>query len=174
MGDTIRRRTRLILFFYGIENFSREILAVAKGSFAAILGRVTKRPILGAILGAVVTALVQSSMATTIITVSLVNTGTLSFIQSLGIIIGASVGTTITAQLVAFKMTAFGQVLIPIGFLVGIFGRRYKFLGKPLFYFGLVFFSLNLISMALVRSRTTPPRSSASLRSTRRFPPSPS
>ena len=146
----------LILFFYGIENFSREILAVAKGSFAAILGRVTKRPILGAILGAAVTALVQSSMATTIITVSLVNAGTLSFIQSLGIIIGASVGTTITAQLVAFKMTAFGQVLIPIGFLVGILGGRYKFLGKPLFYFGLVFFSLNLISTALVPFQNSP------------------
>ncbi len=146
----------LILFFYGIENFSREILAVAKGSFAAILSRVTERPILGAILGAVVTALVQSSAATMIITISLVNAGTLSFLQSLGIIIGASVGTTMTAQLVAFKMTAFGQVLIPVGFLVGIFGRRYKFLGKPLFYFGLVFFSLNLISTALTPFQNNP------------------
>lgn len=146
----------LILFFYGIENFSREILAVAKGSFAAILGRVTRRPILGAILGAVVTALVQSSAATMIITISLVNAGTLSFLQSLGIIIGASVGTTMTAQLVAFKMTAFGQVLIPIGFLVGILGGRYKFLGKPLFYFGLVFFSLNLISTALTPFQNDP------------------
>jgi len=146
----------LILFFYGIENFSREILAVARGSFATILGRVTERPILGALLGAAVTALVQSSMATTIITVNLVNTGTLSFVQSLGIIIGSNVGTTVTAQLVAFKMTAFGQVLIPVGFLVGIFGRRYRFLGKPLFYFGLVFFSLNLISTALVPFQNDP------------------
>lgn len=146
----------LILFFYGIENFSREILAVAKGSFAAILGRVTERPILAALLGAAVTALVQSSAATTIITVNLVNSGTLSFIQSLGIIIGSNVGTTATAQLVAFKMTAFGQVLIPVGFLVGIFGRRYKFLGKPLFYFGLVFFSLNLISTALTPFQNDP------------------
>jgi len=146
----------LILFFYGIENFSREILAVAKGSFAAILGRVTERPILAALLGAVVTALVQSSAATTIITVNLVNTGTLSFIQSLGIIIGSNVGTTITAQLVAFKMTAFGQVLIPVGFLVGIFGRQYRFLGKPLFYFGLVFFSLNLISTGLAPFQDDP------------------
>ena len=146
----------LILFFYGIENFSREILAVAKGSFASILGRVTERPILAALLGAVVTALVQSSAATTIITVNLVNTGTLSFIQSLGIIIGSNVGTTVTAQLVAFKMTAFGQVLIPVGFLVGIFGRRYRFLGKPLFYFGLVFFSLNLISTALAPFQNDP------------------
>ncbi|MDD3070808.1 MAG: Na/Pi symporter, partial [Methanoculleus horonobensis] len=119
----------LILFFYGIENFSREILAVAKGSFAKILGRLTSRPVVGALIGAVVTALVQSSAATTIITIGLVNAGTLSFLQSLGIIIGSNIGTTVTAQLVAFKMTALGQVLIPAGFLVGIFGRRYRFLG---------------------------------------------
>lgn len=146
----------LILFFYGIENFSREILAVAKGSFARILGRLTSRPVAGALLGAVVTAIVQSSAATTIITVGLVNAGTLSFLQSLGIIIGSNIGTTVTAQLVAFKMTAFGQVLIPVGFLVGIFGRQYKFLGKPLFYFGLVFFSLNLISTALAPFQDDP------------------
>ncbi len=146
----------LILFFYGIENFSREILAVAKGSFNRILGRVTTRPVVGALLGAAVTALVQSSAATTIITIGLVNAGTLSFLQSLGIIIGSNIGTTVTAQLVAFKMTAFGQVLIPVGFLVGIFGGRYKFLGKPLFYFGLVFFSLNLISTALAPYQSDP------------------
>lgn len=146
----------LILFFYGIENFSRELLAVAKGSFSMILGRVTAWPVVGALIGAVVTALVQSSAATTIITIGLVNAGTLSFNQSLGIIIGSNVGTTITAQLVAFKMTAFGQVLIPVGFLVGIFGRRYRFLGKPLFYFGLVFFSLNLISTSLVPFQNDP------------------
>ena len=146
----------LILFFYGIENFSRELLAVGKGSFSMILGRVTAWPIVGALIGAVVTALVQSSAATTIVTIGLVNAGTLSFLQSLGIIIGSNVGTTITAQLVAFKMTAFGQVLIPVGFLVGIFGGRYRFLGKPLFYFGLVFFSLNLISTSLVPFQNDP------------------
>ncbi len=146
----------LILFFYGIENFSREILAVAKGSFANILGRLTSRPVVGALLGAVVTAFVQSSAATTIITIGLVNAGTLSFLQSLGVIIGSNIGTTVTAQLVAFNMTAFGQVLIPVGFLVGIFGRRYRFLGKPLFYFGLVLFSLNLISTALAPFQNDP------------------
>ena len=65
----------LILFFYGIENFSREILAVARGSFATILGRVTERPILGAPRRCVTASSI--SMATTIITVNLVNTGTL-------------------------------------------------------------------------------------------------
>ncbi|MFW5639262.1 MAG: Na/Pi cotransporter family protein [Methanoculleus sp.] len=146
----------LILFFYGIENFSREILAVARGTFATILSKVTERPLLGALLGAAITALIQSSAATTIITANLINTGTLSFIQSLGIIIGSNVGRTVTAQLVAFKMTGFGQILIPAGFLIGIFGRRYRFLGKPLFYFGLVLFSLNLISTALVPFQSDP------------------
>lgn len=146
----------LILFFYGIENFSRELLAVGKSSFSIILGRVTAWPIVGALIGAVVTALVQSSAATTIVTLGLVNAGTISFGQSLGIIIGSNIGTTITAQLVAFKMTAFGAVLIPVGFLVGAFGGRYKFLGKPLFYFGLVFFSLNLISTSLAPFQSDP------------------
>lgn len=146
----------LILFFYGIENFSREILAVAKGTFSTVLGKLTQRPILGALLGAGITALIQSSAATTIITANLVNTGTLSFIQSLGIIIGSNVGRTATAQIVAFKMVGLGQILIPAGFLIGIFGRRYRFLGKPLFYFGLVLFSLNLISTALVPFQSDP------------------
>ena len=146
----------LILFFYGIENFSRELLSAAKGSFSIILGKMTSRPILGALIGAVVTALVQSSAATTIVTLGLVNAGTLSFNQSLGIIIGSNIGTTITAQLVAFKMTAFGAVLIPVGFLVGAYGGRYKILGKPLFYFGLVFFSLNLISTSLAPFQSDP------------------
>ena len=146
----------LILFFYGIENFSREILAVAKGTFSTVLGKLTQRPILGALLGAGITALIQSSAATTIITANLVNTGTLSFVQSLGIIIGSNVGRTATAQLVAFKMVGLGQILIPAGFLIGIFGRRYRFLGKPLFYFGLVLFSLNLISTALVPFQNDP------------------
>jgi len=146
----------LILFFYGIENFSREILAVASTSFNTLLGRLTSRPIAGVLLGAGVTALVQSSAATTIITVGLVNAGTLSFLQSLGIIIGSNIGTTVTVQLVAFKMTAFGSVLIPAGFLVGIFGGKYRFLGKPLFYFGLVFFSLNLVSNALLPFQNDP------------------
>jgi phosphate:Na+ symporter len=146
----------LILFFYGIENFSREIMHVARGEFNRILSKVTKNRFVGAFLGAGITALVQSSAATTIVAIGLVSAGVLSFLQSLGIIIGANIGTTVTAQLVAFNMTALGQWLIPFGFLVGILGGRYRFLGKPLFYFGLVFFSLNLISNGLMPFQNDP------------------
>jgi phosphate:Na+ symporter len=139
----------LILFFYGIENFSREIMTVARGEFGRLLSRVTQNRLSGALLGAGITAVVQSSAATTIIAIGLVSAGTISFLQSLGVIIGTNIGTAVTAQLIAFNMTAFGQWLIPAGFLIGIFGGRFRFLGKPLFYFGLVFFSLNLISVAL-------------------------
>ncbi|MDO9539120.1 MAG: Na/Pi cotransporter family protein [Methanocalculus sp.] len=136
----------VILFLFGIENFSKEILVVARGRFAAILGSLTTNRYKGLLLGAGITALIQSSAATTVIAINLVNAGTISFVQSLGIIIGSNIGTTITSQLVAFKLTSFGPVFILAGFLIGIIGGRYKFLGKPLFYFGLVFFGLTIIS----------------------------
>ncbi|MCD1295706.1 Na/Pi cotransporter family protein [Methanocella sp. CWC-04] len=139
----------LILFLYGIENFSNEIQKVVGDRFRSLLGKLTNTRIKGAILGAVVTAIAQSSTATTVITVGLVNAGVISFSQSLGVIIGTNVGTTMTAQLVAFRLTAIAPLFILLGFLISLFGKKYRFLGKPIFYFGLVFFSLNIMSDAI-------------------------
>ncbi len=139
----------LILFRYGIEQFSDEMQRVAGEKFRALLGRMTKNPVGGAALGALVTGIVQSSTATTVITVGLVNAGTIPFAQSLGVIFGANVGTTITSQLVAFNVMWFAPVFIFLGFLLNGIGGKYKFLGKPIFYFGLVFFSLSLVSDAI-------------------------
>lgn len=139
----------LILFLYGIDNFSKEIERIAGEKFRTLLTKVTKTRVGGAFLGALVTATIQSSTATTVIVVGLVGAGVIPFIQSISIIIGANVGTTITGQLVALKLTAFAPFFILLGFLLSIFGRKYKFLGKPLFYFGLVFFGLTLISQAI-------------------------
>ncbi|MFC2162972.1 Na/Pi cotransporter family protein [Candidatus Altiarchaeota archaeon] len=146
----------LVLFLYGIEQFSAEIQRVAGEKFREALGRMTSNRVKGAVLGGIVTAVIQSSTATTVIVVGLVNAGTISFMQSLGIIFGANVGTTVTAQLVAFKLTAFAPVFIVLGFLVGLIGGKYKFLGRPIFYFGLVFFSLNLISDAMIPIKSDP------------------
>ncbi len=146
----------IILFLYGIEQFSGEIQHVAGKRFRNFLQRYTRTRFHGTILGALVTALVQSSTATTVITVGLVNAGTLSFIGSLGIIFGANIGTTITAQLVAFKLTAFAPVFMVIGFLISIAGGRWRAFGKPVFYFGLVFFSLNLVSAVLAPYQNDP------------------
>ena len=136
----------LILFLYGIESFSKEIQQLAGEKFRKLLRKLTKTPPLGALLGAAVTAIVQSSSATTVITVSLVNAGIISFSQSLGIIFGSNVGTTLTAQLIALKLTSFAPVFIIVGFLLKMFGKKYRILGKPLFFFGLVFYGLMLVS----------------------------
>jgi len=146
----------LILFLYGIENFSKEIINSVGERFRETLGKLTKDRWRGAAFGALLTATVQSSAATTVIAVSLVNVGTISFASSLGVIVGANIGTTITAQLVAFKLTAFGPLFILIGFVWGLVGGRYKFVGKPLFYFGLVFFGLQLVSGSLDPIREDP------------------
>lgn len=136
----------VILFLYGIENFSEEVRHAAGERFRTILQNATKTSLRGALAGAAVTALVQSSTATTIIAVGLVNAGAISFLASLGLVIGANVGTTLTAQLVAFKLTAFAPLIVIAGFMLSLIRTPYRAYGKPVFYFGLVFYSLNLIS----------------------------
>ncbi|MDD5023179.1 MAG: Na/Pi cotransporter family protein [Candidatus ainarchaeum sp.] len=147
----------VILFLYGIQHFSEEIQKVAGEKFRKILEKFTRNPIKGTIFGAIVTAIVQSSHATTLITLGLVNAGIISFYNSIGIIFGANIGTTITAQLIAFKLTGFAPVIMIFGFLLGLLGgKKYKFLGKPIFYFGLVFFSLNMISAVVFPLKDDP------------------
>jgi phosphate:Na+ symporter len=136
----------VILFLYGIENFSEEVRHVAGERFRIILQKATETSLRGALAGAAVTGIIQSSTATTIIVIGLVNAGAISFLGSLGLIIGANVGTTLTAQLVAFKLTAFAPAFLIFGFIAAMIRGPYRALGKPIFYFGLVFYSLNLIS----------------------------
>lgn len=146
----------IILFLYGIEQFSHEVQIAAGEYFRNLIQRLTRTPARGTVVGALVTALVQSSMATTVITVGLVNSGIISFTASLGIIFGANIGTTMTSQLIALNLTSFAPVLILVGFVLGIIGRKYKVFGRPLFYFGLVFFSLSLISGVMIPYRNDP------------------
>ncbi len=146
----------VILFLYGIENFSEEVRHVAGERFRTILQNATKTSLRGAIAGAVVTALVQSSTATTIIAIGLVNAGAISFLASIGLIIGANVGTTLTAQLVAFKLTAFAPLFVIGGFLLSMIRGPYRAFGKPVFYFGLVFYSLNLVSSIVAPLQNDP------------------
>lgn len=141
--------TAIILFVFGLENFSKEIERISGESFRRSLSRATKIPIIGVLIGAIVTAVIQSSSATSVIAISLVNAGVLSFKGSVGIIFGSNIGTTITAQLVAFKLTAFAPFFIILGFALSLTRSRASIFGKAIFYFGFVFFSLNLISSSL-------------------------
>jgi phosphate:Na+ symporter len=110
----------------------------------------------GLFLGSIITAIIQSSSATSVIVIGLVNAGLISFRNSLGVIFGANVGTTVTAQLVAFKLTAFAPYIIIAGFLLSLWKNKYGLLGKSLFYFGFVFFSLNLISSTVAPLQSNP------------------
>lgn len=141
--------TAIILFVFGLDNFSREIEQISGDRFRKFLGSATNIPIFGVLIGALVTMVIQSSSATSVISIGLVNAGVLSFKNSVGIIFGSNIGTTITAQLVAFKLTNFAPIFIIIGFILTITNSKASIFGKAVFYFGFVFFSLNLISSTL-------------------------
>ena len=87
--------TAIILFVFGLENFSTEIERISGDRFRKFLARATRIPAIGVLIGALVTAVIQSSSATSVIAVSLVNAGVLSFKSSVGVVFGANIGTTV-------------------------------------------------------------------------------
>jgi len=139
----------IILFIYGLQGFSRELQAAGGAALQSWLERVTKNRMLGFSIGAFATVFVQSSSAITSLTVALVDASVLSFRASLSVLLGANVGTTVTAWLVAFKLTEIGPIFIVLGALISATYKRMAILGKAIFYFGLIFFALDLISAAL-------------------------
>lgn len=143
----------IVLFLFGLESFSKEINSITGNSFRRFVAKFTKNPIVATILGATITAFIQSSSATCVITIGLVNAGVISFKNSLPIIMGANIGTTVTAQLIAFKLTNFAPFIIIVGFLLTIIRNRFSFFGRSIFYFGFVFFTLNLISSSVAPLR---------------------
>lgn len=146
----------IILFVFGLEHFSKEIQKISGERFRSFIARSTRVPFFGLLIGAVVTALVQSSSATSVIAIGLVNAGVLSFKNSVGIIFGSNVGTTVTAQLVAFKLTSFAPIFLILGFILSFTRSRFAVFGKSIFYFGFVFFALNLISATLSPLQSDP------------------
>ena len=99
----------LALFLYGMEKMTDGLKAAAGRQMNVLLARLTGNRILGAITGAIVTAVIQSSSVTTVLVVGFVSAGLLTLVQSVGVIFGANVGTTVTAQIVAFNTTALAR-----------------------------------------------------------------
>jgi phosphate:Na+ symporter len=139
----------IVLFLYGLEAFSNEIQRAGGATLTKWLGRLTESRWRGVLLGAVATAIVQSSSAVTSLTVAFVDAGTISFRASLGVLLGANVGTTSTAWLVSLKLTSIGPFFIVLGTLLSALPTRLKMLGKAAFYFGFIFFSLEVVSFTL-------------------------
>ncbi len=146
----------LILFLYAIENLSHEIQELASERFRDKISKIVRNSYLGTLFGALSTAIIQSSSAITVLTVILVNTGIISFRNSLGILFGSNIGTTITAQLALINSTLLASVLIIVGFLLTILSRRSKIFGKPIFFLGFILFALSLLSSYIEPLKNNP------------------
>lgn len=145
----------LAMLLYGMQLMSRGLQQAAGERLQKILEMLTGRIVLGVALGAVVTAVLQSSAATTVMTVGLVDAGLLTLKQAFGIIMGANVGTTITAQLIAFKLSDYVPLVFAIGFVLQILGRRQtiKYMGQVLIGFGLLMMGIGMMSNAVLPLR---------------------
>ncbi|MFA7067874.1 MAG: Na/Pi cotransporter family protein [Acidaminococcaceae bacterium] len=148
----------LALFLYGMQLMGEGLQQAAGARLQKILEALTGFTILGVALGAGVTAVLQSSSATTVMTVGLVNAGLLTLKQAFGIVMGANIGTTITAQLIAFKLTDYITLILAIGFVLQAFcvRRKIKYFGQVLLGFGIL-----MLGMSMMGSAVTPLRNYA-------------
>lgn len=149
----------LALFLYGMEKMSSGMKKAAGDKMRSILSALTNNRYMGLMVGAFVTMVIQSSSATTVMLVSFVQAGLMTFVQSLGVILGADIGTTVTAQLVAFKLTDYALLMIAIGFGLMMFGRNesQKNIGESVLGFGILFYGMKLMSDAMYPLRTYEP-----------------
>jgi len=132
------------LFLFGMKIMSEGLQKVAGNRMRQILAMVSNNRFVGCGVGALVTSIVQSSSATTVMLVSFVDAGLMSFIQATGVVLGANIGTTVTAQLIAFNIAAYALPAIAAGVLLKFFVGRKKwiYVGDVLLGFGLIFFGL--------------------------------
>ena len=112
------------MFLYGMEMMSDGMKVAAGNKMRSILEKLTSNRLLAVGVGAFVTMVIQSSSATTVMLVSFVNSGLLTFIQGLGVILGSNIGSTITAQIVAFKVTDYALALVAAGALMALFSKK--------------------------------------------------
>ncbi len=149
----------LALFLFGMEQMADSLKTVAGDRMKSILARLTSNRIMGAATGALVTAIIQSSSVTTVLVVGFISAGIMSSAQSVGVIMGANIGTTITAQIVAFKVTEFALLFIAIGFAMLFFSKseKVKHYGAMIMGLGLIFFGMGVMSEAMKPLRSYQP-----------------
>jgi len=147
------------IFLFGMGMMSDGLKKTAGGRMRTLLGTLTNNRLVAVAVGTFVTMIIQSSSATTVMLVSFVQAQLMTFAQSLGIILGADIGTTITAQLIAFKLTDYALIVIGIGFgMMFLFkSRKLKNIGEAILGFGLLFFGMWIMSNAMEPLRTYEP-----------------
>ena len=137
----------LALFLYGMNSMSDALQKAAGERMKKILGFLTRNPVMGVLAGALVTAVLQSSSATTVMVIGFVSAGLMSLPQAISVIFGANIGTTMTAQLMAFKISNYIYPIIFIGFLLTFMSKKEKVknVGMVIFSFGLLFEGIEIM-----------------------------
>ena len=141
----------LALFLFGMESMSRALQQAAGERMRGFLRRITRTPLTGALAGLLVTAVLQSSSATTVMVIGFVSAGLMELPQAVAVVFGANVGTTMTAQLVAFRLADWVFPILFAGVLVWLLARRERTrqLGLAVFSFGLLFDGIEVLSGAM-------------------------
>jgi phosphate:Na+ symporter len=149
----------LALFLFGMELLADSLKATAGDRMKAILARLTTNRLVGVLTGGFVTAIVQSSSVTTVLVIGFISAGLMSLAQAVGVILGAGIGTTVTAQVIAFKVTHFALLFIAVGYAVSFLARRdsWRQHGRSLLGLGLVFFGMFVMGEAMVPLRDHAP-----------------
>jgi len=147
------------LFLLGMTMMSDGMQNAAGDKMRSILTQITNNRIVAVGVGTFVTMVIQSSSATTVMLVSFVHSKLMKFRQTIGIILGAGIGTTITAQLIAFKLTDYSLLLIGVGFLLNSFTRskNLRNIGKTILGFGILFFGMHIMSESMYPLRSYSP-----------------
>lgn len=134
----------LAIFIFGMNMMSECLQKAAGEKMKTILSMLTKNPVLGVLAGALTTAVLQSSSATTVMAIGFVSANLMTLPQAISIILGANIGTTMTAQIIAFKISDYIYVFIFVGFLVHFMckSEKIKNIGQTIFAFGLLFLGI--------------------------------
>ncbi len=149
----------LALFLFGMDIMTKALKSAAGDYMKDLLGKLTRNRFVGVGMGAFITAIIQSSSVTTVILVGFISAGLMSMSQSVAVIIGANIGTTITAQILAFKVTKIALPLIAGGFLMSFTAKRenWRQIGMIILGLGLVFYGMGIMSTALNPLRSYEP-----------------
>ncbi len=139
------------LFLYGMQLLSDGLQKIAGDRIQKIIEFLTNKPVMGVATGALITSIIQSSSATSVITIGLVNAGLLNLKQAVSVIVGANIGTTVTAQILSFRLEKYALPAIGIGFIFNFLAKKrsYKYFGQILLGFGILFLGLYTMSQAV-------------------------
>lgn len=145
----------LALFLYGMEQMASALKAVAGSRLRTVLAGLTSNRFMGVLTGALVTATVQSSSVTTVLVVGFITAGLMTLPQSIGVIMGANIGTTLTVQIIAFHITEYALLLVATGFSLTFLGRRNGLgqYGTMLMGLGMIFFGMSVMGDAMAPLR---------------------